>query len=158
MYCEYYIRWYYLNNWLKVQSVFNYIIKKKMRLIAIFVIVLGVVAISCDAKRKRKFEGDFEFAEEVSLKSWDSFIFVIHSLLLILLLLPAGQDRCLTSFLPVEQVLLWFVAETSWLRVALFLRTLLLLCQFSFLSSNTTIYAILKYIATISLIFWETKC
>lgn len=30
-------------------------------------VVIGVLATAIDAKKKRKFEGDFEFAEEVSL-------------------------------------------------------------------------------------------
>lgn len=34
--------------------------------IPIFLIVVGAILLSCEAKRKRKFEGDFEFAEEVS--------------------------------------------------------------------------------------------
>lgn len=35
-----------------------------MRLV-VFVFVLAVLVFASDAKRKRKFEGDFEFAEEV---------------------------------------------------------------------------------------------
>lgn len=32
----------------------------------LFVVVVGLLACQIEAKRKRKFEGDFEFAEEVS--------------------------------------------------------------------------------------------
>lgn len=36
-----------------------------MKVLLLFVI-FGVFALAVDAKKKRKFEGDFEFAEEVS--------------------------------------------------------------------------------------------
>lgn len=36
-----------------------------MRVLVLFLLV-GVLALSVQAKKKRKFEGDFEFAEEVS--------------------------------------------------------------------------------------------
>lgn len=39
--------------------------RSTMRILLLFVVV-GVLALAVDAKKKRKFEGDFEFAEEVS--------------------------------------------------------------------------------------------
>lgn len=38
-----------------------------MRVLLLFVVV-GVLTLTIDAKKKRKFEGDFEFAEEVGPK------------------------------------------------------------------------------------------
>lgn len=67
----------------------------KMKLVAAFVIVLGVVAVSCDAKRKRKFEGDFEFAEEVSYVATRERTDSLCTLML-LLRIARGQDRCLS--------------------------------------------------------------
>jgi hypothetical protein len=40
-----------------------------MRVILVLVVAAAVVC-TTDAKRKRKFDGDFEFAEEVSLRGF----------------------------------------------------------------------------------------
>lgn len=51
-----------------------------MKVLLLFV-VFGVLALNIDAKKKRKFEGDFEFAEEVGWNTHKQFM-TIHNLAL----------------------------------------------------------------------------